>query len=102
MGMWKCPICEREFKHQGQSHYCGDKPTTVDEYIAAQDEDKQKDLKEIRSILHSVLPEAQERISWSMFSSWQFLSHQDHVPEMINLSPGSGRGRYPPVSRSIR
>ena len=35
MGAWKCPRCGREFKRVEQPHYCG-KPTTVEEYIAAQ------------------------------------------------------------------
>ena len=41
--MWKCPKCGREFKKKGQSHYCGEKPKTIDEYILSQDEDKQED-----------------------------------------------------------
>lgn len=32
--MWKCPICEREFKNTEQSHFCSVKPKTIDEYIA--------------------------------------------------------------------
>ena len=64
--MWKCPKCGREFKKKGQSHYCGEKPKTIDEYILSQDEDKQEDLRYIRQILRSALPEAEERISWSI------------------------------------
>ena len=30
--MWKCPKCGREFQKKEQSHYCGEKPKTIDEY----------------------------------------------------------------------
>ena len=69
--MWKCPKCGREFKKKEQSHYCGEKPKTIDEYILSQDTDKQEDLRYIRQILHSALPEAEERISWSMPTYWK-------------------------------
>ena len=36
--MWKCPKCGREFKNVDQGHYCGKAPETVDEYILAQDD----------------------------------------------------------------
>lgn len=42
--MWKCPKCQKEFKNTNQSHYCGEKPKTIDEYIAQQDAQKQADL----------------------------------------------------------
>lgn len=88
--MWKCPKCGREFKKKEQSHYCGEKPKTIDEYILSQDEDKQKDLRYIRQILHSALPEAEERISWSMPTYWKkhniiyFAASKKH----IGLYPG--------------
>ena len=66
MSMWKCPKCGREFKKKEQSHFCGEKPRTIDEYILSQDQDKQGDLQYIRQILHGALPKAEERISWSM------------------------------------
>lgn len=28
--MWKCPKCGREFKKKEQSHYCREKPKTID------------------------------------------------------------------------
>ncbi|MBR2539657.1 MAG: DUF1801 domain-containing protein [Mogibacterium sp.] len=68
--MWKCPKCGREFARQNQDHYCV-KPQSIDEYIAAQDEGIQPMLMEIRTILKSVLPEAEERISWSMPTYWK-------------------------------
>ena len=68
--MWKCPKCGREFARQNQDHYCV-KPQSIDEYIAAQDEGIQPMLMEIRTILKSALPEAEERISWSMPTYWK-------------------------------
>jgi uncharacterized protein YdhG (YjbR/CyaY superfamily) len=67
---WKCPKCGREFKKQNQDHYCV-KPKNIDEYIAAQDEMYQPKLKEIRTVLQKALPEAEERISWSMPTYWK-------------------------------
>ena len=61
--MWKCPKCGREFAKTEQSHYCGEKPTTIDEYILSQDEDKRADLRTIRQVLRAALPTAEERIS---------------------------------------
>ena len=68
--MWKCPKCGREFSRQGQDHYCM-KPQTIDEYIAMQDEAVQPRLREVRDILRATLPEAQERMSWSMPTFWR-------------------------------
>ena len=48
--MWKCPKCGRDFSRQNQDHYCV-KPKTIDEYIAAQNEDVQVQLNHIRTIL---------------------------------------------------
>lgn len=69
--MWKCPKCGRTFKKQGQSHYCGKAPETIEEYIAAQPEEVQPYLTELRNALRAVLPEAEERISWSMPTYWK-------------------------------
>ena len=63
--MWKCPKCGREFSRQDQDHYCV-KPKSIDEYIAAQDETVRPRLEEIRSLLRSAIPDAEERISWSI------------------------------------
>ena len=67
---WKCPKCGREFSRQSQDHYCI-KPQSVDEYIAAQDETIQPKLNEIRTVLRSALPDAEECISWSMPTYWK-------------------------------
>lgn len=69
--MWKCPKCGRAFKKQGQSHYCGKAPETIEEYIAAQPEEVQPYLTELRNALRAALPEAEERISWSMPTYWK-------------------------------
>lgn len=68
--MWKCPKCGREFSRQEQDHYCV-KPKNIDEYIAAQEETVQPRLKEMRSLIRSAIPEAEERISWSMPTYWK-------------------------------
>lgn len=67
---WKCPKCGREFSRQNQDHYCV-KPRNIEEYIAAQDEKVQPVLKQVREILQNAIPEAQERISWSMPTYWK-------------------------------
>ena len=63
--MWKCPKCGRSFSREGQDHYCG-KIETVDQYIEEQDEKIRPYLNEVRQIIRSAIPEAQEKISWSM------------------------------------
>ena len=89
--MWTCPKCGRTFKKQNQDHYCGKAPETIDEYIAAQPEEIRQYLKEVRNVLHAALPEAEERISWSMPTFWkkhniiQFAGFKKH----IGLYPGS-------------
>lgn len=54
-----CPVC-------GYSWTFRKLPQTIDEYILFQDEEKQADLYLLRQILQQTLPEAEERISWSM------------------------------------
>lgn len=69
--MWKCPKCGRTFKKQGQSHYCGKAPETIEAYIAAQPEEVQPYLNTLKNALRAALPEAEERISWSMPTYWK-------------------------------
>ncbi len=69
--MWKCPKCGKEFKNINQNHFCGEKPKTIEEYIMRQDEEKQAELFLIRQTLQQALPEAEERISWSMPTYWK-------------------------------
>ena len=89
MGVWKCPKCGREFKRVEQPHSCG-RPTTVDEYIAAQEESAQPKLQELRQILRTAMPDAEERISWSMPTYWkgQNLIHFAPAKKHIGLYPG--------------
>ena len=86
---WKCPKCGREFSRQGQDHYCI-KPQSVDEYIAAQDETIQPKLNEIRTVLRSALPDAEERISWSMptYRKDHNIIHFAAQKKHIGLYPG--------------
>ena len=86
---WKCPKCGRAFSKQGQSHYCV-KPQTVDEYIAAQDEAVRPRLQELRAILRAALPDAEERISWSMPTYWKGrnLIHFAASKKHLGLYPG--------------
>ena len=87
--MWKCPKCGREFSRQEQQHYCG-KPRTIDEYIEAQDEAVQPRLREIRAVIRSAIPEAQERLSWSMPTFWRGrnILHFAASKKHLGLYPG--------------
>ena len=88
--MWKCPKCGRSFKKVQQSHYCGKAPETVDDYIAAQDEEIRSQLQNVRQALISKLPDTTEKISWSMPTYWKehniihFAAQKKH----IGLYPG--------------
>ena len=88
--MWKCPKCGRTFKNENQSHYCGKAPKTVEEYILAQDEEIRDQLQNVRQVLVSRLPDATEKISWSMPTYWKdhniihFAAQKKH----IGLYPG--------------
>ena len=86
---WKCPKCGREFSRQDQDHYCI-KPQSVDEYIAAQDDAIQPKLNEIRTVLRSALPDAEERISWSMptYRKDHNIIHFAAQKKHIGLYPG--------------
>ena len=88
--MWTCPKCGKKFKNTNQSHYCGEKPKTVEEYILRQDKEKQPDLFLIRQILRQALPEAEERISWSMPTYWKGhnILHFAASKKHIGLYPG--------------
>ncbi len=88
--MWQCPICAREFKNQNQDHFCGEPPKTIDAYIAAQPESVQPLLNQVRDSIRAVLPEAQERISWSMPTYWNKhnIIHFAAFKKHIGLYPG--------------
>jgi uncharacterized protein YdhG (YjbR/CyaY superfamily) len=88
--LWKCPKCGRQFKKEKQGHFCGEKPTNIDDYIAAQPENVRPFLNQVRDTIRRTLPEAEERISWSMPTYWKkhniihFASFKKH----IGLYPG--------------
>ena len=89
--MWKCPKCGKEFKNTNQNHFCGEKPITIEEYILLQDEEKQADLFLIRQTLQQALPDAEERISWSMPTYWKDhnIVHFAASKKHIGFYPGS-------------
>ena len=89
--MWICPKCGKEFKNTNQSHYCGEKPKTIEEYILYQDKEKQADLLLMRQTLQQALPEAEERISWSMPTYWKNhnILHFAASKKHIGFYPGS-------------
>ena len=88
--MWKCPKCGRSFKKENQGHYCGKAPETVEDYIAAQDEDIRSQLQSVRQVLISSLPGTMEKISWSMPTYWkdQNIIHFAAQKKHIGLYPG--------------
>ena len=63
-------MLQRIQQTESQDHYCV-KPQNIDEYIAAQEKTVQPRLHEIRAFLRSALPDAEERISWSMPTYWK-------------------------------
>ena len=88
--MWKCPKCGRTFKNENQSHYCGKAPETVDEYILSQDEAIRGHLERVRKVLRASLPDAVEKISWSMPTWWKDhnIIHFAAAKKHIGLYPG--------------
>lgn len=88
--MWKCPKCGRTFKNQGQDHYCGEAPKTIDEYISMQPEQIRPYLSEVRNAIRNAIPEAEERISWSMPTYWKQrnIIHFAGFKKHIGLYPG--------------
>ena len=97
--MWKCPKCGRSFKKENQGHYCGKAPETVEDYIASQDEDIRGQLQSVRQVLLSSLPDATEKISWSMPTYWKgqniilFAAQKKHIglypgPEAVEFFSG--------------
>lgn len=89
MSVWKCPKCGREFNRQNQDHYCL-KPQDIDEYIAAQVEGLQPRLRQLRSIIQNAIPDAEERMSWSMPTYWKGrnIIHFAAARKHIGLYPG--------------
>ncbi len=83
--MWSCPKCKRSFKNQNQPHYCGPAPKTIQEYIEAQRDEARPFLEAVRDVLRAALPDAEERISWSMPTYWKghniihFAANKKHI-----------------------
>ncbi|WP_330392196.1 iron chaperone [Hespellia stercorisuis] len=79
------------FKNKNQDHDCGEAPKTIEEYISGQPETVQSYLQEINRVIKKAIPDAAERISWSMPTYWkkrnliQFAAFKKH----IGLYPGS-------------
>ena len=93
--MWKCPKCGRTFKNTNQDHYCGEAPKTIEEYIERQPEQAQPFLRQVNNTIQSAIPDAVEKISWSMPTYWkkhnliQFAAFKKHIglypgPEAVN------------------
>lgn len=88
--LWKCPKCGRAFQHKNQEHYCGQAPETIGEYIGRQPEEVQPLLCLVNETVRKALPDAVEKISWSMPTYWnkrnliQFAAFKKH----IGLYPG--------------
>lgn len=76
--MWKCPKCGRAFKNMEQDHFCV-KPSSIDEYIAAQPEAVRPLLQSIRETIRAAAPEATEKISWQMPTFWVPTKSRDFV-----------------------
>lgn len=89
--MWQCPKCGREFKNTNQDHSCGEPPKTIDAYIAAAPQEAQPVLNQVRETLRAALPDAQERISWSMPTYWHKsnIIHFAAFKKHIGLYPGA-------------
>ena len=87
--MWKCPGRGRAFARREQQHYCG-RPDTVDDYIDAQDPAVRPRLREVRAVLRAAIPEAEERMSWSMPTYWRGrnLIHFAASKKHLGLYPG--------------
>lgn len=83
--MWTCPKCGREFKRTGQSHYCGEAPKTIEEYILQQEPSQQSELWQLHQTISGSLPDVKQRIAWSMPTYGeksiviQFFAHKNHI-----------------------
>ena len=88
--LWRCPACGRSFRHKNQEHYCGAPPRSIEEYIKRQPESAQPYLRMVNNAVREAIPDAAEKISWSMPTYWkgqnliQFAAFRKH----IGLYPG--------------
>ena len=110
--MWTCPKCGRNFRNNNQSHYCGKAPQTIAEYIREQPEAVQPILRQLQETIREAIPDAKEKISWSMPTFWkgrnliQFAASQKHIglypgPEAVEAFADRLEG-YPTSKGTIR
>ena len=110
--MWTCPKCGRNFRNNNQSHYCGKAPQTIAEYIREQPEEVQPILWQLQETIREAIPDAKEKISWSMPTFWkgcnliQFAASQKHIglypgPEAVEVFADRLEG-YPTSKGTIR
>ena len=87
--MWTCPKCGKTLTREDQQHFCV-KPESIDKYISGQVESVRPRLQLIRETIHAAIPDAQEKISWSMPTFWkgQNLIHFAAFKKHIGLYPG--------------
>ncbi len=73
-----------------------DKPETIDAYIAATPENVQEMLQKVRATLREALPNATEKISWSMPTYWDGhnIIHFAAMKNHIGLYPGAEAVAY--------
>ena len=88
--MWQCPKCGRTFQHTNQDHYCGEPPKTIEEYIDRQPAEIQACLRQLNNTIRTAIPDAMEKISWSMPTYWKGhnLIHFAAFKKHIGLYPG--------------
>lgn len=95
-GMWECPKCGRKFKNTDQDHYCGAAPGTIEEYIARQPEEVRPYLSRVHDTIKGALPDAVQKISWSMPTYWKKrnLIHFAASKKHLGLYPGPEAVEY--------
>lgn len=94
--MWNCPTCNRAFKNENQAHFCVEKPATIDEYIRQQPQEIQQYLVKVREVIREAIPEAQEKISWSMPTFWRGhnIIHFASAKMHLGIYPGAEAVSY--------
>lgn len=88
--MWECPTCSQKFDSKNQKHICKQNLSVIEKYISLQEVRVQSLLFLLHESLSTVLPDAQERISWGMPTYWNehniihFAANKHH----LGLYPG--------------
>ena len=87
--MLTCPKCGKTLTREDRHHFCA-KPESIDEYIGQQEETIRPRLRVVRKTIRAAIPDAQEKISWSMPTFWkgQNLIHFAAFKKHIGLYPG--------------